>query len=128
MSILLVEDDKDSRDMLEMALAIYGIEVESAESAAEALKKIQTTKPDVLVSDIGLPGEDGYDLIRNVRALPKLEGGATPAIALTGYVSVQDRNLALEAGYQDHIPKPVDPNLLLSLLAKVHGDHLTRAA
>jgi signal transduction histidine kinase/ActR/RegA family two-component response regulator len=128
MRILLVEDDKDSRDMLEMALAIYGIEVESAESAAEALKKIQTAKPDVLVSDIGLPGEDGYDLIRKVRALPELEGGATPAIALTGYVSVQDRNLALEAGYQDHIPKPVDPNLLLSLLAKLHGDHMIRAA
>ena len=128
MRIVLVEDDKDSRDMLEMALAIYGIEVESAESAAEALKKIQTTKPDVLVSDIGLPGEDGYDLIRKVRALPELEGGTTPAIALTGYVSVQDRNLALEAGYQDHIPKPVDPNLLLSLLAKLHGDHMIRAA
>ena len=128
MRIVLVEDDKDSRDMLEMALAIYGIEVVSAESAAEALKKIQTTKPDVLVSDIGLPGEDGYDLIRKVRALPELEGGATPAIALTGYVSVQDRNLALEAGYQDHIPKPVDPNLLLSLLAKLHGDHMIRAA
>jgi len=128
MRIVLVEDDKDSRDMLEMALAIYGIEVESAESAAEALEKIQTTKPDVLVSDIGLPGEDGYDLIRKVRALPELEGGATPAIALTGYVSVQDRNLALEAGYQDHIPKPVDPNLLLSLLAKLHGDHMIRAA
>jgi len=128
MRIVLVEDDKDSRDMLEMALAIYGIEVESAESAAEALEKIQTTKPDVLVSDIGLPGEDGYDLIRKVRALPELEGGTTPAIALTGYVSVQDRNLALEAGYQDHIPKPVDPNLLLSLLAKLHGDHMIRAA
>jgi len=128
MRIVLVEDDKDSRDMLEMALAIYGIEVESAESAAEALKKIKTTKPDVLVSDIGLPGEDGYDLIRKVRALPELEGGTTPAIALTGYVSVQDRNLALEAGYQDHIPKPVDPNLLLSLLAKLHGDHMIRAA
>lgn len=128
MRILLVEDDKDSRDMLEMALAIYGIDVESVESAAEALKKIQTTKPDVLVSDIGLPGEDGYDLIRKVRALPELEGGATPAIALTGYVSVQDRNLALDAGYQDHLPKPVDPNLLLSLLAKVHGDRMTRAA
>jgi signal transduction histidine kinase/ActR/RegA family two-component response regulator len=117
--ILLVEDDKDSREMLEMVLAMYGVRIESAESAREALEKIATVKPDVLVSDIGLPGEDGYDLIRKVRALPLTAGGQIPAIALTGYVSVQDRNLALDAGYQDHIPKPVNPNLLLELLVKL---------
>lgn len=121
MSILLVEDDEDSRDMLEMALGYHGIGVASASSADEALEKIPTLKPDVLVSDIGLPGEDGYDLIRKVRALPRHEGGQVPAIALTGYVSVQDRNLALAAGYQDHIPKPIDPNLLLELLAKLRS-------
>ena len=118
MSLLLVEDDKDSRDMLETALGIYGVGVESVASAAEALQRIQALKPDVIVSDIGLPGEDGYDLIRKVRALPLNEGGQIPAIALTGYVSVQDRNLALAAGYQDHIPKPVNPSQLLELLAK----------
>lgn len=127
MNILLVEDDKDSRDMLETVLSIYGIEVESAESVAEALEKIKSRKPDVLVSDIGLPGEDGYDLIRKVRALPEPEGGALPAIALTGYVSVQDRNLALDAGFQDHVPKPVNPNLLLKLLANLRGDRMTPA-
>ena len=119
MNILLVEDDKDSRDMLEMVLGLHGVRVETAESAREALEKIQIVKPDVLVSDIGLPGEDGYDLIRKVRALPRESGGQTPAIALTGYVSEQDRNLALDAGFHDHIPKPVNPNLLLELLVKL---------
>lgn len=122
MNILLVEDDKDSRDMLEMVLSIYGIKVESAESAAEAVEKVKKLRPDVLVSDIGLPGEDGYDLIRKIRGLPQREGGKTPAIALTGYVSVQDRKLALDAGYQDHIPKPVNPNILLELLVELKVD------
>ena len=71
------------------------------------------------MSDIGLPGEDGYDLIRKIRALPREAGGKTPAIALTGYVSTQDRNSALRAGFHDHIPKPVDPNQLLELLVKL---------
>jgi len=104
--------------MLEMVLALYGVRVESADSAREAFEKIRKVKPDVLVSDIGLPGEDGYDLIRKVRALPRESGGQIPAIALTGYVSVQDRNLALDAGFHDHIPKPVNPNQLLELLVK----------
>jgi signal transduction histidine kinase/CheY-like chemotaxis protein len=127
MNILLVEDDKDSRDMLEMVLSIYGVKVESAESAAEAVEKLKRLKPDVLVSDIGLPGEDGYDLIRHVRGLPPREGGETPAIALTGYVSVQDRKLALDAGFQDHIPKPVNPNILLKLLVRLRTKN-TRSA
>jgi CheY-like chemotaxis protein len=108
--------------MLEMALSIHGIKIESAESAGEALEKLRKLKPDVLVSDIGLPGEDGYDLIRKVRGLPLPDGGATPAIALTGYVSVQDRKLALDAGYQEHIPKPVNPNMLVELLAGLRSD------
>jgi CheY-like chemotaxis protein len=78
---------------------------------------VRELRPDFLISDIGLPGQDGYDLIRKLRALPRSEGGDTPAIALTGYVSVQDRELALEAGYQDHLPKPVDTSRLIELLA-----------
>ncbi|MEO8573352.1 MAG: ATP-binding protein [Pyrinomonadaceae bacterium] len=127
MRILLVEDDKDSRDMLEMVLSIYGVTVESAETAAEAIQKLKKLRPDVVVSDIGLPGEDGYDLIRKVRALPGREGGKTPAIALTGYVSVQDRKLALDAGYQNHIPKPVNPNVLLELLVGLRAEPIRSA-
>jgi signal transduction histidine kinase/CheY-like chemotaxis protein len=113
--VLIVEDDKDSRDMLEMALKLYEIKVESVESARDGFTKLKQDRPDLLVSDIGLPGEDGYDLIKKVRALPARDGGRTPAIALTGYVSIQDRNLALDAGYQDHIAKPVNANDLVRL-------------
>jgi len=119
LQILLVEDDKDSREMMQMVLSLYDVTVETAESASEAYEKLQQLKPDVLVSDIGLPGEDGYDLIKKVRSLPAAKGGQVPAIALTGYVSVQDRNLALEAGYQEHISKPVNPNILLELLGQL---------
>jgi signal transduction histidine kinase/CheY-like chemotaxis protein len=122
LTILLVEDDKDSRDMLKVTLEIYGIRVEAAQTAEEAIAKLDKIKPDVIVSDIGLPEVDGYDLIRAIRSLPKEDGGQIPAIALTGYVSVQDRNLALKNGYQDHVPKPVNPNVLLELLAKLTSD------
>jgi signal transduction histidine kinase/CheY-like chemotaxis protein len=117
LTALLVEDDKDSREMLTIALTICGVKVISAESADEALSKLRELRPDFVVSDIGLPGQDGYDLIRRLRSLPSSDGGDTPAIALTGYVSVQDRKLALDAGYQDHLPKPVDTNRLIKLLA-----------
>ena len=103
--------------MLTIALTICGVKVIPAESADEALGKLREFRPDFLVSDIGLPGQDGYDLIRKLRSLPPSDGGDTPAIALTGYVSVQDRKLALDAGYQDHLPKPVDTNRLIELLA-----------
>ncbi|HEX6124897.1 MAG TPA: ATP-binding protein [Pyrinomonadaceae bacterium] len=116
---LVVEDDKDSREMLTAALAICNVNVVSVESADEALEKLREVQPDFLISDIGLPGQDGYDLIRKVRALPPNDGGSTPAIALTGYVSVQDRKLAIAAGYQDHLPKPVDTNRLIELLAEL---------
>jgi CheY-like chemotaxis protein len=91
----------------------------ATESAADALEKLGPVKPDFLISDIGLPGEDGYDLIRKLRSLPAEAGGDIPAIALTGYVSVQDRNLALRAGYQEHLPKPVDTNRLVELLGQL---------
>jgi signal transduction histidine kinase/CheY-like chemotaxis protein len=119
MKALLVEDDPDSRDMLATTLKICGVEIVSVESADEALEKLPEMRPDVLISDIGMPEKDGYDLIRRVRSLKPEEGGETPAIALTGYVSVQDRTLALDAGYQEHLPKPVDTNKLLELLCQM---------
>ena len=122
LSALLVEDDADSRDMLSMTLKICGVDVVSVGTVDEALEQLPIVRPDILISDIGLPKKDGYDLIEKVRSLPPEAGGQTPAIALTGYVSVQDRNLALEAGYQEHLPKPVDSHKLLELLAKLVKD------
>ena len=118
-SLLLVEDDPDSREMLQTALMLFGINVIPAESVDEAVEKFRETKPDFVVSDIGLPGEDGYDLIRRLRELSPYNGGGIPAVALTGYVSVQDRNRAIAAGYQDHLSKPVDTNELVRLLIRL---------
>ena len=105
--------------MLEMALGIYDIEVESAESAAEALEKIKKTRPDVLLSDIGLPREDGYDLIRRLRGLPSEAGGKVPAVALTAYARTEDRLQALRSGYQMHVPKPVELAELVTVIASL---------
>jgi hypothetical protein len=114
--LLLVEDDEDSREMLKIMFEQYGIKVATAASAAEALESIKQNPPDVLVSDVGLPGEDGYELINKVRQLAPEQGGLTLAIALTGYASIQDRSQALEAGYQEHLAKPVDIDKLFELV------------
>ncbi len=111
--VLLVEDDEDSREMLRIVFEQSGLEVFDASSSAEALNLIEQIQPDVLISDIGLPGADGYELMRRVRQLAPEQGGETPAVALTGYASIQDRDLALDAGYQRHLPKPVDIDKLL---------------
>ena len=121
LTALVVEDDDDSRDMLAMTLRICGVNIVSVESVDEALEKLPKLRPDVLISDIGLPGKDGYELIEKVRALPPEDGGLTPAIALTGYVSVQDRGLAIRAGYQEHLPKPIDTQRLIELLCQLTG-------
>lgn len=114
--ILLVEDDEDSREMLKIMFEQNKMQVFPAASAAGALELIGQIQPDVLISDIGLPGEDGYELIRKVRQLAPEQGGLTPAVALTGYVSSQDRNLAFDVGYQEHLSKPVDIDKLLELV------------
>lgn len=114
--VLLVEDDKDSREMLETLLKINGMKVTTASSAAQALKMLKQKRPDILISDVGMPDEDGYEFIGKVRRLSPEQGGHVPAIALTGYVSVQDQNQALEAGYQQHLSKPVDIDKLIKML------------
>lgn len=121
-SLLLVEDDTDSREMLRTALSLFGLNVIPADSVSEAIDKLKLMKPDFVVSDIGLPGEDGYDLIRKVRELPPTDGGGIPAVALTGYVSVQDRKRAIAAGYQEHLPKPVDTHRLMELLVRLSDE------
>ncbi len=114
--LLLVEDDEDSREMLETMFRQYDMKIAVAASAAEALQTIRQFQPHVLISDVGLPGEDGYELIRKIRLLPPEQCGAIPAVALTGYASLQDRALALAAGYQEHLSKPVDIEKLIELV------------
>jgi PAS domain S-box-containing protein len=106
--ILLVDDEPDTLELLKVGLSRCGAEATVARSAAEAFEQIQTGVPDLLISDIGMPGEDGYDLIRRIRKLPAESGGKVPAIALTAYARVEDRMQALRAGYQMHVPKPVE--------------------
>lgn len=114
--VLLVEDNDDSREMLKILLEQYGIETVAVDSAAEAFDVITHNPPDILISDVGLPDEDGYELIKKIRQLPPEKGGRIPAIALTGYVSLQDRAYALEVGYQEHLAKPLETDKLLELL------------
>jgi len=117
--VLVVDDDLDSREVLAALLALRAAEVRSAGSVREALEALTDWKPDVLVSDIGMPGEDGYDLIREVRSRRMDQAGRIPAIALTGYAAVQDGERALAAGYQTHLSKPVQPLLLVNAIANL---------
>lgn len=117
--ILTVDDDDNTRDMLQEALAQAGAEVLGAASARDALDKLQRFRPDVLVSDIGMPNEDGCDLLHQVRVLPRERGGATPAIALTGYAREEDRAATRDAGYQAVATKPVNLDELLSTILSI---------
>jgi len=114
-----VDDDREALDLAVAILAGAGALVRVCASAPEALEALRTWRPDVLVSDIEMPGEDGYTLIRKVRALGAAEGGHTPAVALTAYGRPQDRGLSLTAGYNMHVPKPVDPGEFTAIIASV---------
>jgi PAS domain S-box-containing protein len=115
--VLVVDDDSNTREMLEEFLEQSGAVVELTDSAQSGLDALQRFRPDVLISDIGMPGADGYSFIRRVRALEA--GGAPPAIALTAYASDEDRAKALAAGFTGHIAKPVNPFDLLASIAEV---------
>jgi two-component system, chemotaxis family, CheB/CheR fusion protein len=117
--VIVVDDDPDSREMLNAALTAIGGEVRTCTSSAEALKTIKEWVPDFLVSDIGMPGEDGYTLIRHVRELPAERGGNIPALALTGYATLDDHHRALAAGYQMHMAKPVELGRLAAVAARL---------
>lgn len=117
--VLVVDDEPDTRDLLKQGLEYCGATVEVAESAAEAIDAIVASVPDILISDIGMPGADGYDLIRKVRSLPVSRGAKVPAIALTAYTRVEDRLQALRAGYDMHVPKPVELAELVAVAASV---------
>ncbi|HEY9282801.1 MAG TPA: PAS domain S-box protein [Pyrinomonadaceae bacterium] len=117
--VLVVDDEPDTRELLRVGLEQCGAEVTTAASAGEALVAMTAEPPDVLISDIGMPGEDGYELIRHVRELPAEAGGRVPAIALTAYARVEDRMRALRAGYQMHVPKPVELEELVAVAASL---------
>jgi two-component system, chemotaxis family, CheB/CheR fusion protein len=120
-SVLVVEDDADSRESLVRVLNQYGARVSAAGTAREAIEALEAAVPDVLVSDIGMAGEDGYDLIRNVRRLPAERGGRLPALAVTAYGEEGDRRKAFAAGFQAHVAKPVSPAELVIEVARLAG-------
>jgi len=117
--ILAVDDEPDTRELLKQGLEFLGAKVKVVGSAAEAIDSLRGSPPDILISDIGMPGTDGYDLIKQVRALPPDRGGKVPAIALTAYTRVEDRLHALRAGYDMHVPKPVELAELVAVAASV---------
>lgn len=117
--ILVVEDEDDARELLVHVLEPCGIRVSMAANVTEALAKVEYERPDIIVSDIGLPEEDGYAFVRKLRALPPNRGGRTPAVALTAYARVEDRTKALVSGFNMHVPKPVEPAELIAVLASL---------
>ena len=117
--VLIVDDEIDARALLTAMLERCGAEVHAAGSAGEGLESIERWRPDVLVADIGMPIEDGYGLIKKVRALPKERGGQTPALALTAYARTEDRVRAISEGYQLHLAKPVDRVELATVVASL---------
>ncbi len=117
--VLVVDDDADGREVLETVLVQCGAHVTSAGSVAEALASFDRERPDVLVSDIGMPDEDGYALIRKIRARGADAGGGVPAASLTAYAGTEDRRRALVAGFNMHVAKPVDPEELLAVVASL---------
>jgi signal transduction histidine kinase/CheY-like chemotaxis protein len=125
--ILVVEDSADDRDWLARTLAAFGARVSTASSVPEAFATIIREAPDVVVSDVRLPGEDGYDLIRRLREQDAASGRRTAAVAITAYARVEDRARALQAGYQMHVPKPVDPTDLATVISNLTGRTMARS-
>ena len=117
--VLVVDDEPDNREFLVAAIAQLGANAAAAASAAEAIELLQQSPPDILVSDIGMPVEDGYSLIRKVRSSESGTAKRLPAVALTAYASEQDRDRAIAAGYDEHLPKPIDPALFAAVLARL---------
>jgi PAS domain S-box-containing protein len=121
LKILVVDDDADSRDFIAFVLEQDGAEIIALPSAIEAWREFSRAKPDLLVSDIGMPEMDGYTLMRQIRNLPPEQGGNLPAIALTAYAGEADSFQAISAGFQQHISKPIEPNQLVQAVAKLAG-------
>jgi CheY-like chemotaxis protein len=114
--VLVVDDDEDSREKIRTALELEGATATCVADAHQALAAIARQRPDVVVSDIGMPGPDGHAFLRQVRALPRRKGGHVPAVALSGHTSRQARMASREAGFHYHLDKPVDPTKLVGIV------------
>lgn len=123
--ILVVDDQPDALSLVSTLLKRAGAQVTKASSATEAFKKIIRLRPDVLISDIGMPEKDGYDLIGMVRKLPAEMGGNTLALALTAYAQEEDHKKTQQSGFQDHLDKPVEGKKLIRTVAKLAGRYFT---
>src|SRR6185369_5629778 len=121
LKVLVVDDEADTRELIREVLKECGSEVITSRSVAEALEAIEKHKPDILISDLGMPDEDGYSLISKIRALPEDQGGQIPAAALTAYARAEDRMRVLRSGFQFHLPKPVDSAELVTVVASLAG-------
>jgi signal transduction histidine kinase/ActR/RegA family two-component response regulator len=128
LTVLIVDDEPDARELVRSVLSEAGADVVLAASAAEGLACVQTHRPDLLVSDIGMPDRDGYQFIRSVRDLGSACGGRTPAIALTAFARSEDRTRAMLAGYQVHMSKPIEPQELVATISSLAANQGDRSA
>ena len=117
--VLVLDDEKDSRDLVKRLLEDKKAVALAAANPIHALELVRSERPEIIISDIGMPGEDGYAFIGKVRSLPPEQGGDTPAIALTAYARAEDRVSAARAGFQQHLAKPVEPTELIAVIANL---------
>jgi len=119
--ILVVDDEPDSRELVATILKRSGGEVRCSQSAADALKAFKEWQPDLLISDLAMPNEDGYSLLRKVRRMKSKRAKEIPAVALSAYASDEDRALSLSKGFQLHLPKPIEPEHLVTSIVSALG-------
>jgi CheY-like chemotaxis protein len=125
---LVVDDDPDARELLSTLLEARGVVVRVAGSAREGMRVFEREIPDIIVSDLAMPDQDGYELIRTVRARPEASGGLVPAIAVSAYARPEDSTRAASSGFQVHLAKPIDPNVLYAAVERLAAEHRRRAA
>jgi CheY-like chemotaxis protein/two-component sensor histidine kinase len=125
--VLIIDDEADACQLIKRVLAGYQADVITAPSAKEGIEAVKSLKPNVIVCDIGMPEMDGYQFIREVRSMPASIGGRTPALALTAFARSEDRTRAIIAGYQVHVPKPIEPQELVVTIASLAGERMNAA-